>query len=439
MISFKAVLGVALLGAAVLPSSSLAASAGGAGGTLTYTAAPGELNYVSIGTGPSAAIRLGDSGAASITPSGTCTTYTTGEYGNPSVECTGITRVVVRMGDMNDGTSYNAVPVPVELYGEAGNDKLVDGWSNDVLDGGDGDDEIDVSGTYAEHLGSMNGADVIRGGSGMDWVHYVRTDYSAVNLSRDGIANDGAPGEGDNVGVDVEGLKGGYGDDVLSGSNGPDAIDGGQGNDTINGLGGDDVLEGLGGRDTIDGGQGRDSISGSAEADTILARDGEADTISCGSDADHAAVDDSDILAGNALDLCESVDRSGGGAGIGSGGSTNTSDGDSAAATFAVSRGRTTRSGTAQFTLDIAGPGTLNLRAVTKQARGARAARSVVVGKARRTINAAGRYSVTFRPNRAGRRLLRRHRKLRVTISMRFVPRSGSAQTVRRTVTLRRK
>lgn len=437
----------AAVGAFMLPGLAMAAGAAeastveGANGTLTYTAAPGELNYVGVGTGESPnSINIGDSGVSTMTPSGTCRTYSTGQYGSPlSVECTDITRVVIRMGDANDGISALAAPVPIEMYGEAGDDKLLDGWQADVLDGGDGTDEIDMSGTYGEHIGSLNGADMIRGGAGTDHVIYSRTDSSSVSLSNDGVPNDGAANEADNIAADVEQLTGGAGDDTLTGSAGPDSLNGGLGNDTINGLGGDDTLEGLGGRDVIDGGAGRDSFSGSAEADTIRARDGEVDTISCGSDADQATTDADDIVAANALDWCESVDSgssttpspSSGGTGGGP-----TPAGTAPAAGLAVARAVARPNGTARFTLDAPGAGVLRLRATAATAR-ARAARRLVVGGARRTTAAAGRYSVTLKPNRSGKRLLRRRGKLRVRVAITFAPSAGAAQTTKRTLTLR--
>ena len=430
----------AVLAGWLAPGAASAATAQGAGGTLTYTAASGELNYVSIGDEGAGAVSITDSGTSVMTPSGTCQTYGTGQYGTPlSVKCTGITRVVLRLGDANDGISTSTVELPVEAYGEAGNDKLIDGYANDILDGGDGDDEIDMSGTYGAHIGSMDGADVIRGGAGVDSVVYSRTDSSAVNLSKNGAADDGAPNEGDNVGADVEVLHGGMGDDVLTGSDSADGLNGGAGNDTINGLGGDDVLEGLGGRDVIDGGAGRDNFSGSAEADTILARDGEVDTIACGSDADHAVVDASDILAGNLLDGCESVDRStstSSGSGGTSGGSA-TGTGGQTLPGLGVAAVKALGDGRARLTLSAPGPGTFTLRATATSARSARAARRVLVGTARRSVSTAGRHTVTLKPNRTGTRMLRRQRRLRAKVAITFAPPSGASATVTRTVTLR--
>ena len=94
------------------------------------------------------------------------------------------------------------------LLGGLGNDRLEGGSANDVLDGGAGDDvEYGEGGADVFRQGTAaNGADVLRGGGGTDTADYsLRT--SAVNLSKDGHANDGALGEGDNIATDVEVLS----------------------------------------------------------------------------------------------------------------------------------------------------------------------------------------------------------------------------------------
>jgi Ca2+-binding RTX toxin-like protein len=74
----------------------------------------------------------------------------------------------------------------------------------------------------------------------------------------DGLADDGAPGERDNISTDIEHLFGGTSNDVLTGSDAPNRLFGGEGNDTLNGLGGKDTLEPKGGNDTLNGGSGDD-------------------------------------------------------------------------------------------------------------------------------------------------------------------------------------
>lgn len=98
-------------------------------------------------------------------------------------------------------------------------------------------------------------------------------------------------------------LNGGPGADVLNGGYGQDRLLGGPGNDTL--LGGPSI-------DVLIGGPGRDHLSGQGGADTIYARDGQRDTISCGTNGygkhgqDVVYADSVDAVASD----CEIVHRS---------------------------------------------------------------------------------------------------------------------------------
>ena len=153
----------------------------------------------------------------------------------------------------------------------------------------------------------------------------------------DGVANDGRPGEADNV-LNVEKIEshvsgtiaGGPGDDIftvyanldegnstLIGNGGNDKLTAGHYADTLDGGAGNDVLVGGLGNDAITGGPGQDTINGDATGstcgyytckipfgnDVINARDGEADTIDCGVGTDRAVVDAIDVVAN-----CETVE-----------------------------------------------------------------------------------------------------------------------------------
>jgi Ca2+-binding RTX toxin-like protein len=178
-----------------------------------------------------------------------------------------------------------------DLTGGGGNDNLtgsvaanvLDGLAgNDTLSGGEGDDTL---------LGGA-GADVFNGGAGIDAVFLSAFGPAPTStpldltVTLDGAANDGAPGEGDNVQPDVE--------DVTT-----DA-----GNDSITGNDGFNILSAGTGNDTIDAGAGNDVLLGGAGNDTLRARDGYADRVECGPGTDTAVVDTLDTLGG-----CETVDR----------------------------------------------------------------------------------------------------------------------------------
>jgi Ca2+-binding RTX toxin-like protein len=118
------------------------------------------------------------------------------------------------------------------LIGGSANDTIWGQSSNDVLvAGGPGDDELMAQG----------GPTVYRGGSGIDMATY-RNHPGGVTASIGDGANDGSPGEGDDVQGDIENLTGSSGDDTLTGSPGANVIEG---------LNGADALVGLAGTDTV--------------------------------------------------------------------------------------------------------------------------------------------------------------------------------------------
>ena len=224
---------------------------------------------------------------------------------------------------------------PDLLQGGDGNDWIEGANAADEVDGGPGDDRL-----YGEsstiNVTPDGAPDVLRGGDGADIVGYApRGQYGGVTVSLDGVANDGVPGENDNV--DAEAVIGTVFDDTLTGGPGPDRLDGDKGNDTIAGLAGPDTVLGGDGGDTLTGGDGNDTVTGgfgedridggpgtdTLQGDTlernvvaigndvIEARDGRADSVDCGIGADVAHVDAVDVLAAHPGGLCESVDRSG--------------------------------------------------------------------------------------------------------------------------------
>lgn len=243
-----------------------------------------------------------------------------------------------------------------DLRGAGGPDVLRGGPANDVLTGGDGDDQLTGDdgddrlrgggGNDAEDGGGGNdllgdadsdpGSDDLRGGPGSDKLDLdAHANGAAVSL--DDAANDGNPGEGDNVHSDVESVYGTRGADTIVGTPAGDVLDGGFGDDVVRGGGGDDTLTGSSdtdqlfgdaGNDTLYGGDGNDRVEGGAGTDNlfgdysscsafgcsggndqILARDGEADAVNCGAGADTAQADAVDTIAQDGFQSCETVDR----------------------------------------------------------------------------------------------------------------------------------
>ncbi len=307
----------------------------------------------------------------------------TAQYDSSVITCPGAVAVRADLGDGDDHGQVSAdVSFPVTLAGGNGRDWLEGNGAANTFDGGPGDDRLTGSGgDDVLHGGDGNdeitggaGRDLLDGGAGDDLLHpdanedpsadvvdggagtdTVDGDYSSrfasvvspVAITLAGGADDGRPGEGDDlrsvervvlrVGGRVAGtdgadellfsqvgtpseLTGGGGDDHLRGGDGADRIDGGSGADQIEGGYGDD---------TITAGPGRDIVNADAAAadcgplwckypygnDTIDVRDGEADSVTCGAGTDHVTADAADTIAPD----CEQVDRAGGAAGSAAG------------------------------------------------------------------------------------------------------------------------
>lgn len=196
------------------------------------------------------------------------------------------------------------------LNGYNGDDLVTDeqgfsnggGGGNDTLRGGFGDDRVEpgVLGAGVAGATSGGGHDLLDGGSGVDTVDYgkrtapvIITVDSPGNVSN--LGNDGEAGENDNV-INAEHVIGGSAGDTITGSGIFSQLDGGPGNDTLNGGDAGNVLS---------PGFGADTVNGGAVGDTVLAQDGEVDTITCGGGSDVVQADGFDNVAAD----CETVTR----------------------------------------------------------------------------------------------------------------------------------
>jgi hypothetical protein len=225
--------------------------------------------------------------------------------------------------------------------------------------------------------------------------------------------------------------------DTLRGIAGNDQIDGGAGDDTIHG-GADD--------DTIVGGPGRDSINGDGDYsgtalggnDTIKARDGEVDQVTCGWGADTAEVD-----AGDIEDVdCETVDRSGAtpGDGSGAGGSTSTAPTVTLASPRPIGLRALANGRALSVVATISAPcsGTLKLVVSAAEARRAKLARSKVTLASISGDAPAGTVRMSLKVKRAYRSKLRRVKRLKTTLSIVCTDGSGATARQARPVTLKR-
>jgi Ca2+-binding RTX toxin-like protein len=169
------------------------------------------------------------------------------------------------------------------IDGEGGADLLYGGDDNDTLLGGAGNDTL-AGNNGADKLFGAEGADTMSGGSGLDETSYEDA-TNGVNVTLDGLANDGTPGEGDNVIYDVENVIGSKFPDKITGSASDNKLVGGPGNDQLTGGVGADTLDGGANADTLAGGDGPDTLIGGTENDQ-LSGDGGYDTLRGGPGSD---------------------------------------------------------------------------------------------------------------------------------------------------------
>lgn len=270
------VLVCALSAALLIPVSATASTASVDGGpTLRYVADPGEANLVRVMRTP-AGYEIEDLGV--VFPGAAAPRCSpAAPY---RVDCSPpVSSIFIELGDRGDAVNF-ASDGPATVSGGDGDDRIAGSRGSDILNGDAGDDSLG-----AERDGP-DGADVMSGGAGGDTADYSERS-GPVYIDLDGVADDGEPGEGDNVKADVEHVSGGAGADRIVGN---------AARNRLRGEWGDDEIEGAALRDVLDGGPGDD---------TILARDGGADTVRCGSGSDTALVDDDDSVATD----CERVLR----------------------------------------------------------------------------------------------------------------------------------
>lgn len=361
---------IPLLTAATAPAAQLSLD----GGTLTYRAAPGEANFVIVRSEDAGELRFTDDHAIAF-PEGLCRRA---EWDDEEVaRCAFAGPVRIEAGDGADRVSiWNDLPAAqsftvdggpgddtldgpiggpaVTFLGGDGADRLTGGSAEDQLDGGPGDDE--VSGGFGRDAvrggdgddrllgdGLKPFADLIDGGAGRDtivndWLN--DHDAAAISVTLDGVANDGLPGEGDDVraveeiqvnqpatltaggdAVLFRVFQTGPGSSRLTGSDGADTLISYDYADTIDARGGDDTIEAGLGDDAIVAGPGRDTVNADAGSgacnflvcragsgnDTVDLRDGEADSVVCGPGQDTVLADPQDTAGPD----CETVERTG--------------------------------------------------------------------------------------------------------------------------------
>lgn len=213
------------------------------------------------------------------------------------------TKLVIYARGGNDYIATSAMPanLPLELYGNEGDDSITGSAANDLIVGGEGLDRISGGAGGADEIWGDVFNPVVAGLPNLDvmvtpldpaaiaW-RATQVDRSIFNSQGGAASNpstDGndilttAPGNGaDRIygqgGNDIvtasaqdDTLYGGDGIDNLNGANGNDRLYGGAGNDNLAGEGGDDFLYGGDGNDTLNGGLGNDVLVGGLGQDIL--------------------------------------------------------------------------------------------------------------------------------------------------------------------------
>jgi hypothetical protein len=346
--------------------------------------------------------------------------------------------------DVYEGQGTNA---SIEVHGGDGNDDLRGSRNVDHLFGGPGDDLLTgneagddlhgeggvdtLTGDGPSALGVF--ADTMDGGDDRDRVKdYVFSgdpkDAPAITVSLDGAANDGRSGENDNI-VNVEAVEsrsaGSFtGDDAanefiapqvgppgtLIGKGGDDTLIAGDAHgDTVDGGAGNDLVEGGFGDDRLVGGPGRDTVNGDRKSrcneyscdlivsgnDTIEVRDGEVDSVTCGTGVDRVVADAGDVVAAD----CENVERPG---------AANSGGNGKPRSTLALVRIKLGTALARGFKVRVSNAsGTVRLKA--------KRGKTVVAKGSARAKN--GKATVTLRFTKAAKRALRHKRKVTLRIS----------------------
>jgi Ca2+-binding RTX toxin-like protein len=150
----------------------------------------------------------------------------------------------------------------------------------DVIDLGDGLDQVTVHGTAADDSFKLFGAPA-PGTAQLDAGHGNGAGLSGVETLQMNL------GAGDDVfdasslpfgRIDSLNVSASLGDDIVTGGPGPDTLLGGAGNDRLDGRAGNDSLVGETGDDDLLGGAGNDSLDGGAGVD-FFSCGGPGDTI----------------------------------------------------------------------------------------------------------------------------------------------------------------
>jgi Ca2+-binding RTX toxin-like protein len=169
------------------------------------------------------------------------------------------------------------------VFGSAASETLIGNDQYQAFDGGSGNDVLmglggpdDLACRTGTAFGGEGGdwlrpgpeCESVSGGTGRDEVFFLDAS-KGVNVTLDGVANDGEPTASLNVMTNIEIVTGSPFGDTLVGNDKRNVLNGGAGRDDLSGAGGNDRLSGEKGNDTLVGGLGDDVLLGGAGDDGL--------------------------------------------------------------------------------------------------------------------------------------------------------------------------
>jgi Ca2+-binding RTX toxin-like protein len=185
--------------------------------------------------------------------------------GNDSLANSGTISGIIFLSHGNDTIDTRNGLVEGFVSGGNGNDVLLGGAGGESMQGGNGDDWLD-GGAGHDTLIDGDGANTLLGGDGNDRLSVANTTFASNDLL------DG--GNGDDLLQDLTGgantMLGGDGRDTLRAGWQNDLLDGGDGADMLHAGGGADTLLGGQGNDSLFGGDGNESLDGGTGADLMI-------------------------------------------------------------------------------------------------------------------------------------------------------------------------
>jgi hypothetical protein len=246
---------VAMVVALLAAGPAMAASSDvdlGSNGMLTYRAAPGQVNDVTV-VDDGSSLTITDLGTDAITILNDQQCHPTGDP--KAVACTGADKVQVFTRDLDDTVTLTTGPALIsELYGQNGNDTLNGGSGKDLFFGGSGNDILsgkDGDDVFLAEAGGDGDDQMSGGGGSADLVSYADTSGVTVDLGTS-LPQDTGSGGMDSF-SEIENVNGSTtGADDLTGGAGPNRFIGSGGGDTFDVRGG--------GSDVVNCGVGEDTV-----------------------------------------------------------------------------------------------------------------------------------------------------------------------------------